>query len=654
MISVIVILKDTPASQQAARAAQGATQAERVIRSLQSQAEAAQQGIQQFLQDNRNSGKIVKEQHFWLINGFSLQATAEVIQALAARPDVIRVFTEETFQAPAVNQSVAAGWDNLGKINAPALWAMGYRGQGMVVASMDTGVDYTHPELAAQWRGGTNSWFDPYGNHPNPADLPSTCASRGHGTATMGVMVGKTVGVAPDAQWIAVKVFDDNCSATTTGIILGFQWLLDPDGNPSTPDAPQVVNSSWGGSNPGCGPTDPTGKYVFQPALQNLRAAGILPVFSAGNSGAQGSDTSTYPGNYLEAFPVGATDSLDTVAPFSSRGPNNCIAPPLTYPELSAPGVSIYTTGVGNTYTTLNGTSFAAPHVAGGLALLLSAFPTGLSVQQQENALVSSALDLGPVGPDDSYGYGRLDVLSAYQWVVGHPDPILVTSTLSPAVIGESGGSVSLNLSLNQASTLPIRVNFTASNGTATEGADYQLPGQVIIDSGAMQQTVTIPILDDFLPETDETIKIHLTLSANAILASPQDVSVVIQDDDIQVGFAVTDQVVNETNGLTFINLNRTGGLSYPAAVDYSFTGGTAVSEVDYLGLPGRITFAAGETLTHISVILLDDKQPGPNKTLTVSLSSPDPVSIHLASSGTTVTILDTGPWLILLPFVTR
>ena len=654
LISVVVVMKSAGNSQRAVTTTQGTSQSEWVIRSLQAEATTTQAEINQFLQSKRASGKIANIQYFWIVNGFSLQATAEIVQDLAARTDVAKVFLEETFQAPAVDPLTTARWDNLGKINAPALWAMGFTGQGIVVASLDTGVDLSQPELSAQWRGGNNSWYDPYGKHLSPADLPAGCASRGHGTATMGVMVGKTVGVAPNAQWIAVKIFDDDCSATTTGILLGFEWLLDPDHDPSTPDAPQVVNSSWGGTTPSCGPQDPTGLYIFQPALLALRGAGILPVFSAGNSGTSGSGSSTYPGNYPEAFPVGATDSLDTVASYSARGPNYCINPPATYPELTAPGSEIYTAGLESTYATLSGTSFAAPHVAGSLALLLSAFPEGLSIQQQESALVLSAVDLGASGADDSYGYGRLDIMAAYQWLLSHPDPIMLSATLSPSTISESAGSMSLTLNLNQTSFKPITVSFAASSGTATEGIDYVLPDPVTFNPGDTRQTVLIHILSDLQPESDENIKIHMVLPDIVIPASPQELTAVIQDDDIQVGFEIPEKVVSETDGRIFIFLTRMGGVSFPAAIEYQITGDTAVSGVDYQLQNGRVSFAPGETQKPISVILFYDETPGPSKTLSLGLGSPEPISVQFAAASMTLTILNVDPWLIMLPFVSR
>src|SRR5262245_62300138 len=155
----------------------------------------------------------------------------------------------------------------------------------------------------------------------------------------MGVMVGgdaggSSVGVAPDATWIAVKIFNDRGTATSSGIHQGFQWLLDPDGNPATADAPDVVNDSWTMSTSGC-------LLDFQPDLANLRAAGILPVFSAGNYGPL-SGSSRSPANLPEAFAVGATDDADVVDLSSGRGPSACGQP--VYPQLVAPGVGIRTT----------------------------------------------------------------------------------------------------------------------------------------------------------------------------------------------------------------------------------------------------------------------------------------------------------------------
>ncbi len=305
-------------------------------------------------------------------------------------------------------------------MNATALWQLGFRGQGVVIASMDTGVDVSHPDLAAQWRGGSNSWFDPYGQNPvTPVD------HNGHGTWTMGLMVGRdlggsSIGVAPDATWIAAKIFDDNGTATVSGIHLGFQWLLDPDGNALTDDAPDVVNNSWSFNYQGC-------DLEFEPDLQALLAAGIAPVFAAGNYG-PGSATSISPANNPGAIAVGAVDNTGAIYNQSSRGPSACGSGSATYPALAAPGVNVRTSDLFGLYINVSGTSFAAPHVSGGLALLLSAFPA-LSVPDQQNALIFSAVDLGSPGADNLFGAGRIDLLAAYNLIAVGKVP---TSTPTP------------------------------------------------------------------------------------------------------------------------------------------------------------------------------------------------------------------------------
>jgi subtilisin family serine protease len=218
------------------------------------------------------------------------------------------------------------------------------------------------------------------------------------------------VGVAPAAQWIAVKIFNDAGSSTATAIHQGFQWLLDPDANPNTADAPDVVNNSWTFASPGC-------NLEFQLDLRSLRAIGIVPVFSAGNFGF-GNSTSASPANYPEAFAVGATDNNDLIYAYSSRGPSACGETQTIYPELVAPGVNINTTDLYGLYYAVTGTSLAAPHVAGGLALLLSAYPN-LTADQQVTALTGTAADLGPVGADNTFGSGRLDLQAADDWLAG-------------------------------------------------------------------------------------------------------------------------------------------------------------------------------------------------------------------------------------------
>jgi VCBS repeat-containing protein len=362
----------------------------------------------------------------WIINGIAVNLRPAAINFLAQFPGVGRITLDATVSPPAT-ASASGGpsqW-NLSAVHAPDLWALGYTGAGLVIANMDTGVDPDHPDLTGKWRGGANSWFDPHAQHATPYD------ASGHGTQTMGLMVGgsasgSAIGIAPDARWIAAKLFDDTGHATLSDIHLAFQWLLDPDGNTATVDTPDVVNASWGLVGGALGSCN----LEFNDDIHALKAAGIGVVFSAGNDG-PATATSQSPANNPEGYSAGAVDSQSIIASTSSRGPSGCDSS--IFPKLVAPGVNVLTTDLSfgglPVYATVSGTSFAAPHVAGLMALLAGAFPTA-TVSDLETALTQSAHDLGAAGADNSYGYGLVDgaaARSVLAAVAGSPP--LITST---------------------------------------------------------------------------------------------------------------------------------------------------------------------------------------------------------------------------------
>ncbi len=458
MTTVIVTLVDQVDKKQF-KDQKGPERQKAAVKALKDKASKSQKEISIYLKSKQKQGEVEKYDSFWVLNGLSVTATQAVIQEMAARPDVLKITADDITIVPTFAQTAPLAADNLALIQAPALWDSGFYGQGIVVANMDSGVDLNHPDLSSRWRGGSNSWFDPYGQNPMPSDF------SGHGTWTMGVMVGAAsggtaIGVAPQAQWIAVKIFNNSGSSTATAIHQGFQWLLDPDGDSNTADAPQVVNNSWAMGSPGC-------NLEFEMDLSSLLAAGIVPVFAAGNFG-PGAGTSTSPANNPSAFAVGGVTNGDLIMGSSSRGPVTCGEATTVFPELVAPGNNILTTERYGLYTTASGTSLAAPHVAGGLALLLSAFPD-LQPELQETALLSGAVDLGLNGPDDDYGNGRLDLLAAYQWLHNNPAPPLPTAT--PTATATATPSASANLALNQ----PVSVSSirsSATNGAAAVDGD--------------------------------------------------------------------------------------------------------------------------------------------------------------------------------------
>ena len=389
-----------------------------VIHSLRYTAIKGQASIINFIKREQTLGYVEAYTPFWIFNGLSLRATPEVIRKIASRDDV-DILTEDFPIPPPVlwpstlSQSDSLYTWNIEKIKAPEVWDMGYNGSGVVVGILDTGVDVTHPDLESKYRGGDNSWFDPHGEHSVPVDAAGT----GHGTLITGIIVGgnahdKHIGVAPGAKWIAARIWNDaGEDAQSSDMHTIFQWFMDPDGDPETDDAPAVVNNSWGFK---LLETFPWCLLDFQDDIKAWRMAGIIPVFSAGNSGPwplSGESPANNPGTIA----VGATSPFDTIASFSSRGPGNCDLG--IFPDISAPGVAILSSAPDGAYRAVSGTSASAPHVAGTIALMLDANPD-LDTEEIESTLKVTATPLGFPHPNFTCGWGLLDALEAVTAVI--------------------------------------------------------------------------------------------------------------------------------------------------------------------------------------------------------------------------------------------
>jgi len=444
-----------------------ATRQRATIQALKSHADSTQGPILSLLQARTGAGGVVGFTPLWVLNGFALTATAPVIRLVAALPAVDLVTLDAIGVVPSGTPPAGPPEPNVTATRAPELWSLGLLGEGAVVATLDSGADASHPDIASKWRGGAPGWFDPYGQHATPYD-PS-----GHGTWTLGVIVGgdaggTTIGVAPGATWIAAKIFNDAGSATATAIHRAFQWVLDPDGDPNTADAPDVVNNSWSYGAPGC-------NLEFQADLRALRAAGILPVFAAGNFG-PGTSSSVSPANYPEALAVGATNDLGDVASDSSRGPSACGG--ATFPGLSAPGVNVLTSDLYASYASVSGTSIAAPHVSGVAALLAGAVPSA-SAGSIEQAMKLSALDLGIAGPDDVYGSGWVDARKAYDALLASPPP---PPPPAPPTAGNDAYSIAEDVTL-----------VTGAPGVlANDAAPSGLPLSAVLVTGTAHGVLTL------------------------------------------------------------------------------------------------------------------------------------------------------------------
>lgn len=553
LITVIVTLRDQANLQRLSIQAEPnrAARLRNVITELQAKANGSQKALKALLTIRQAERRVDQVTYFWIFNGLAVTATPAVIQELAARPEVFSITPNETIQAPPMPPAeqgqvgILAAEANLSLINAPALWDLGYKGQGIVVANMDTGVDVNHPQLGPRWRGGTNSWKDPYNQHPTtPVDIAGN--SSGHGTQTMGIMVGGAdngtdFGVAPEAKWIAVKVFNDSGSGTIAGFHAGFQWLLDPDGNPATPDAPHVLNNSWTFGNPnGC-------TLTFQADLQALRVAGILPIFAAGNAGPTPS-TSYSPANYPEAFAVGNINDSSIIYTLSSRGPRpaspSACNEGTVFPEVVAPGVSIHTTDRFSLYTNATGTSFAAPHVTGALALLLDA-ASNLTVVQQETALLNSAVDLGAVGPDNSYGGGRIDVLGAFQSLF---DVSVTQSASSNSIM--TGNTLTYTLTI--ANGGPFTATGVTLSDTLSPGVTVDL---VTSNQGSCTGTSTVSCaLGDLINGATATVTIRVTPATAGMITNTVSVTGIKPD-------------LNMTNNAAVANTSVIGQIFLPLII---------------------------------------------------------------------------------------
>lgn len=398
---------------------------------------------------------------YWIVNVISVRLDANQIDALAQREDIARIAANRriTVRLPQSSTALSStapqeiAW-GVSKINAPDAWTAGYTGQGVVIGGQDTGYQWDHPALKAQyrgWNGGAadhnRNWHDAIHDPAVascPADSPAPCDDYGHGTHTAGTFAGddgagQQIGVAPGARWIGCRNMNSG-NGTPATYIECMQWLLAPTdltgANPDPDLAPDIVNNSWG-----CVPEEGcTVGDELQVAVDNLVAAGVFFVVSAGNDGAGCGSITTPAAIYDASFVVGATTTSDAVWSASSRGP--VTGSDRIRPDLAAPGVDIPSAVPGSGYGLMSGTSMAGPHVAGTAALMMSANPSlrghpdriaALLRSSASTSGITSAFNPNGCGgltmsdwPNHQAGYGRLDAWAAVQAAVVDADRIFV------------------------------------------------------------------------------------------------------------------------------------------------------------------------------------------------------------------------------------
>ncbi len=534
---------------------------EMVVDRLRSSA-AAQASVQAEL---RRLG--VPFRSFWIVNALAVTGNRALAERLAARADVERIDSDRAFRG--IESQVAvrapagrtAAEPNIEKINAPQVWAQGFNGQGMVYATADTGVDWTHPALKARYRGWNGStatndynWHDAIhsdisGNGANPCGFNATapCDDAGHGTHVTGTAVGdggpgNQIGVAPGAQWIGCRNMDEGVGQPSTYIEC-LQFFAAPTnlagGAPNPNLRPDAVGNSYA-----CPPEEGCGALSLQTAVDNVRATGIFMAVAAGNGGPACSTVVDPPGIYDSAVTVGATTNVDSIASFSSRGPVNVDGSGRRKPDLVAPGVSVRSSVPGGSYGTLSGTSMATPHVSGAVVLLWSAVPSlRRNVDATETLLEQNAVKLTTANgcggdsstqvPNNTFGYGRLDVLAAYLAAqppttvatLGARDTTVLEGTVHPV-------AAVLKVRLTAAATVPVEVRFHTSDGTAKAGSDYgRAAGTLTYPPGTVERAISIRIVRDRKHESTERFYVVFEKPVNASLDRSR-AAITIRDDD--------------------------------------------------------------------------------------------------------------------------
>lgn len=396
------------------------------------------------------SARKIEHRSYYITNVIWVKADQEVALALATRPDVARLEGNPQIQnyrqePPAVDETTvpnapATVETGINYTKAPQVWAAGFTGQGIVVADADTGFRWDHNALKNHYRGWDGAvanhdynWHDSIhtGGGTCGANAVAPCDDQGHGTHTLGTMVGddggtNQVGMAPGAKWIGCRNMDQG-NGTPARYIECMEFFLAPypvggtpaQGNPAL--APDVTSNSWS-----CPPSEGCSVNSLQAAVEAQRAAGIMMVVAATNSGPNCSTVVDPPAIYDATYGVGAlTTGTDSIASFSSRGPVAADGSMRLKPDISAPGTSTRSSTRTSTtsYGSMSGTSMATPHVAGAVALLWSAQPyLRHDVTRTEEVLNSSAVHLlsstcdgggTPISPNNIFGFGRMDVKAA-------------------------------------------------------------------------------------------------------------------------------------------------------------------------------------------------------------------------------------------------
>jgi len=510
-------------------------------------------------------------------------------------------------------------------IDGPEAWDTSTGSGSVIVAVIDTGIDYNHPDLIDNiWTNAGeiadngrdddgNGFIDDVHGFNFVANTGNALDDNSHGThvaGTIGAVGNNGIGVAGVAfgvQLMAVKFLNSAGSGSTSNAIKALDYAV--------AQGASISNNSWGGGG---------FNSALSSAINSARAAGHIFVAAAGNNGANNDTTPFYPSSHTQdnVVAVAATDRYDSLASFSNYG--------ATSVDLAAPGVSIYSTLPGGGYGYKSGTSMATPFVTGALAMVWDVHPDW--TYSEVISQVLGSVDVLPTLSGKMVTGGRLNLASA----VGNPPIPPVPPSPPPPTLSVSGVSraegdagtteFSFTVNLSASSTDTVSVNFATASGSAAAGSDYASQiGTLTFDPGETSQDVTIVVSGDTAYESDETFFVNLSGPENATIATGQATGIILNDDPAPIKISIANLSLAEGNAGT-TSFEFTVSLSEPSTstvtVDFATAGGSALAGSDYVSQNDTLTFDPGVTSQTITVLVNGDTAFEPNETFLVNLTN--------------------------------
>lgn len=433
-----------------------------------------------------------------------LLASREDVRGVAAdAPDAVRL-VDPVAGSPEDEGLGAQNTEGRQMLQAEEIWGAGFRGEGIKLSIIDTGIDATHEAFRnADGSSRVSAWVDFVGNGPTPYD------DQGHGTHVAGTAAGSAdwahptrgvytqVGVAPEATLLVAKFLNSGGSGSFANAIESLEWSYEQGAD--------ITSNSWGSS--GCS----SGSYAVMQSVRTLTDLGMLSVFAAGNSG-PGSGSIGAPACSESALSVGAVGSNGVIASFSSRGPctdgesggSSRICPDVVakgYLVLSAAASGGCSLCSANGYRVLNGTSMATPHAAGAAVLIeqMKRAYTGAgwdtAARAEEEVLKLTTLDLGNAGEDNTYGWGLPQLLNVLALLESTDEARVVAGFGASKALLRQGDSAALTFSVRNLGAAVASGTFTASL-VAPDGIETILhsstPSLALLDGESYRGTFTV------------------------------------------------------------------------------------------------------------------------------------------------------------------